>query len=249
MTDLAAAVYAEENFRIFPLRGKVPLIPKAAGGNGVLDATDDPDQIAEWWTKWPTANIGAAIPPTMCVVDVDPRHDGEVTWQRLSAGRQVHTATVLTGRMDGGKHLWLRKPDGPIRTTLGPGVDVKRWGGYVVLPPSIHPDTGMPYRWANPGTPVAVCPTWLAELLRVPVRPAAPPVATPGCWAADGVLRLMANAPVGERNRVLFWACCRAVEHHAGDDTFDALATIAAQRGLDDREIRATIASARRVAS
>ena len=64
-----ALAYAARGWPVFPLRPgeKVPLIAKAAGGNGVHDATTDPDQIRAWWTKHPTANIGlAAVPPSGC---------------------------------------------------------------------------------------------------------------------------------------------------------------------------------------
>ena len=48
-----ALAYALAGWGVFPLRGKVPTINKEDGGNGVLDATTNLDQIATWWTEMP----------------------------------------------------------------------------------------------------------------------------------------------------------------------------------------------------
>ena len=58
-TDIGthAIEYAVNNWAVFPLRGKVPAI---AGGRGVLDATTDIDQIAQWWGgRYAGCNVGA----------------------------------------------------------------------------------------------------------------------------------------------------------------------------------------------
>ena len=64
MSELAdvALAYAEAGWEVFPLRGKVPAIPKADGGKGVLDATTDLEQVAAWWHRMPDANIGGRVP-------------------------------------------------------------------------------------------------------------------------------------------------------------------------------------------
>jgi len=71
----AALQLAASGWPIFPLNGKIPAI---AGGRGVLDATTDPGQITEWWTRLPTANIGAGVPDGLLVIDVDPRNGGDL---------------------------------------------------------------------------------------------------------------------------------------------------------------------------
>jgi len=50
-------------------------------------------------------------------------------------------------RSSKGYHVYLRAP-GKVQTTKMPGGDLKGEGGYVVAPPSIHPD-GPAYTWAN----------------------------------------------------------------------------------------------------
>ena len=83
----------------------------------------------------------------LVVIDIDPRHGG-----RLDPDLMTRTACVASGGADHGWHLLYTHPGGyvPSRELPGhPGVDVKGDGGYVVLPPSIHPATGRPYRWAR----------------------------------------------------------------------------------------------------
>src|SRR5690242_2109256 len=69
----AALAYAGHGWPVFPLkpRDKIPLIPKAAGGNGVHDATTDTEQITAWWTAHPDANIGLAAGVAFWVLDAD----------------------------------------------------------------------------------------------------------------------------------------------------------------------------------
>jgi hypothetical protein len=168
-----ALAYALTGWEVFPLRGKVPLIPKRAGGRGVLDATSDLATIGDWWDRWPGANIGGRVPPALVVLDVDPRHGGDRNLAQLEAehGDLPITQTSLSGRGDGGRHLWWLHPGGPLTTARLPdGLDVKTRRGYVVLPPSVHPDSGKPYRWVIAVTPVAM-PVWLIDLLRPPPPP------------------------------------------------------------------------------
>jgi Bifunctional DNA primase/polymerase, N-terminal len=164
-----ALAYALTGWEIFPLRGKVPLIPKRAGGRGVLDATSDLATIGGWWDRWPGANIGGRVPQALVVLDVDPRHGGDRNLAELEAAQGVlpATQTSVSGRGDGGRHMWWLHPGGKLTTTRLPdGLDVKTHRGYVVLPPSVHPASGQPYRWVDV-TPVAM-PTWLIDLLRPP---------------------------------------------------------------------------------
>lgn len=176
--DLGAIAlqYALAGWEVFPLRGKVPWIAKEDGGNGVLDATTDLMQVAAWWTRYPKANIGGRVPAGVVVVDIDP--GGHEAWQVLiDKHGDVITRTAWSGRVDAegrlGRHVYFRHPGGKVRGSVAANVDVKTHSGYTVLPPSIHPDTGRPYRWDDPSTPITTPPPWLAHLLRQ--APTAPP--------------------------------------------------------------------------
>jgi hypothetical protein len=177
--------YARRGWEVFPLRGKVPAISKRNGGNGVLDATTDLEVIAAWWTRLPTANIGARVPAGVFVLDSDPRTNPAVDSDLVDAvGEFPATLTALSGRGDGGRHYYWRHPGGSLYTRHLPlGVDVKTHAGYCVLPPSIHPDSGQPYTWVDPRTPIAEAPLRLQLLLAPPPPPRRPKAKR---WATDG---------------------------------------------------------------
>ncbi len=161
----SALRYARAGFPVFPLapRTKVPLI---AGGRGYHDATTDEAQIVTWWSEQPDANVGIAVPPGMAVVDVDPRHDGNLTVARLVTKHgELASRMAKTGRGDGGHHLYFSVNGKEVPTSLGDGIEVKRAGaGYVVAPPSIHPDTGQPYVWVDWNQAIAPLPDWVYDL-------------------------------------------------------------------------------------
>jgi hypothetical protein len=172
-----ALALADCGFPVFPLqpRSKDPY-PKT---RGLLDASTDPDLIRRWWSV-PGAecsNIGIRPPEGIVVVDVDPRHAGHVTLERLEAkhGELPTTLTARTG--GGGLHAFYRVPgelawpkalkDGPDDT----GLDLKGPRGYVLAAPSVHPDTGQLYEWLTPlGTPIAEAPAWLVAKGYVPTE-------------------------------------------------------------------------------
>lgn len=176
-TDIGthAIEWAVNGWRVFPLRGKVPAISaKTAGGRGLLDATTNIAQISQWWGgRYAGCNIGAPVPESMFVIDIDPYHGGEEHLTKLEAehGKLPSTYMHLSGRMDGGRHLFFRHPGGELTSVrlLRTGIDLRTHKNYTVLPPSIHPDTGLPYVMVE--APVAAPPSWLIELVR-PEKPA-----------------------------------------------------------------------------
>ena len=146
----AAIKYAERGWYVFPVRpgGKEPLTP-----NGFKDATVDPAIIRSWWdrTKWPTANLGSPCGKShLVVIDLDEKHDGIYNWQELCGKLGIENNTVVSLTGGGGQHWFYLAPAGvDLKNSVGvlaPGVDVRANGGYVVLPPSIHPN-GCQYHW------------------------------------------------------------------------------------------------------
>jgi hypothetical protein len=168
----AAVTYVENGLRVFPLarQGKVPAIPARLGGRGVLDATEDPRIVAEWWRRSPSCNIGGAVPLGVVVVDIDGRNAGPEHLAALEAelGPLPRTLTCWTGSGGGSRHLWFRHPGGRVtQTRLPAGVELRIHGNYCVLPPSVHPSGGM-YRWDDPDTPIAALPPAWVRRLRPP---------------------------------------------------------------------------------
>lgn len=160
----AALKYAERGIAVFPcrVRDKTP-----ATEHGCLDATTDAAQISEWWQKAPF-NIGIATGPIsgLVVIDLDGP-EGAESWAELLGDRTVSTARVETSS---GLHLYFRSSltVGNTAKRLGPGIDTRGKGGYVVAPPSAHP-SGKLYAWATKER-VAQLPAWLELLLNPPPR-------------------------------------------------------------------------------
>jgi hypothetical protein len=142
----AAVDYAKRGLKILPLSGKVPAI---AGGSGYRDASSDPKQVKRWWTAHPDANIGLAMRSNgLLAWDIDPRNDGDKTLAELVKKHGPLPTTIVqkTGRGDGGEHYVFRN-DGKSHKSPGPGIDIKD-KGYIVVAPSVHPESGQPYAWS-----------------------------------------------------------------------------------------------------
>jgi hypothetical protein len=147
---------------VIPLkeRSKEPLI-----ADWPNKATTDEATIRGWWRKWPKANIGIATgrygDGFFCVLDFDPRNGGD-WYGDVGAETLPPTWVVHTG--GGGRHYYYRTRELLRGAKLEAGVDLKGDGGYVVAPPSIHPE-GEPYVWevgsAPSECPLATLPGWV----------------------------------------------------------------------------------------
>lgn len=227
--------------------------------HGISDATSDEATVTTWWRRWPGANIAVACGPSrLLVVDLDgPK--AVAAWRELtSQNGSVATLSVRTGR---GWHLWFAqppaaKPLGNSSGKLGPGIDTRGAGGYVLAPPSRH-ISGHVYEWSAQEACIAPLPTWLDTALRpTPPKPARAPIASTHSSdrALVGLVQTVLDAEPGSRNTRLFWAACRAREHADNGsmmwpEAVAALSVAAAAVGLDEDEIAATLRSAARSAA
>jgi putative DNA primase/helicase len=119
---------------------------------------------------WPDANIGIN-PDGIFVVDEDPRHGGDKTLATFQGehGKLPETPTQKTG--GGGRHFLFKMVPQLLDLfrfpkEIGPGLDLKFSNGYIVVAPSIHPDTGAAYEWIVPlEAGIAEPPGWLVDLI------------------------------------------------------------------------------------
>jgi len=136
------------------------------------------------------------VPASLLVIDVDPRHGGP---ERLAELEREHgplpaTRVSVSGRGDGGQHRWFLHPGSRLSPAqLGVGVDLKTHTGYVLLPPSRHPATGQPYRWAEPTLAPAALPAGWRRLLSPAPAAMVPAARRPGL-PAPGRGRRVAEA-------------------------------------------------------
>jgi hypothetical protein len=150
----AAEAYLAAGYELIPLhshdshRNGKPLgkTPKSRGWR-----TASPMSLSELREHIATGgNVGVRLRAEDLVIDVDPRNGGNESFKKLVARFPLpdDVPTVVTGT--NGTHFYLHKP-AELEVVGGlaeyPGIDFKKFGGYVVAAGSIHPDTKGPYYW------------------------------------------------------------------------------------------------------
>ncbi|MFI5977958.1 bifunctional DNA primase/polymerase [Streptomyces sp. NPDC051452] len=277
----SALTAAERGWPVIPLHPRAkrpaghperacPGTGRCAGGHRKPEqrATTDTDLIRATWAMR-QYNVGIATGPAgLLVIDLDVRKpeepngapDGATSLAALCqrTGQTVPaTHRVRTAR--GGEHLYFTAPP-EVRlkcsaNRLGPHVDTRAWGGYVVAPGSTTPDGTYE---VTDDAPVAPLPGWLATLLTEPVR-LAPVVLAPlrdGTRAAQAALErecavitaASEGGPQG-RNNTLHKSACKVARFVAWGDLPREVAEQAIQgagesTGLPPTECRTTIRSA-----
>lgn len=225
----------ENNFHLGPLNGKAPFLP-----GGFKSFTRDWNIIERWSRQYRSANFGGWKPGVL-FIDVDTYAGGDVSDLDLPT-----TLTFRTGR--GGLHLAFLD-SGPTRGQLAdhPHVDLKPADkGFVVLPGSIHPETGKRYT-IEINSPIAQLPGALLPLVRP--RQLSPSINTSRRVVPErrsaGLVRKVEEASGGGRNQITFWAFCRCIER-GEQSLIEDIRRAALSTGLDDREVDTCLRSAHR---
>ncbi|KMO96982.1 bifunctional DNA primase/polymerase [Streptomyces roseus] len=276
----AALTAAAHGWPVFPLRPKdkrpalhreqqCPLTGPCSGGHVKWEqrATTDRAAIVRCWTHKPY-NVGIATGPAgLVVVDLDqPKAnsrsdapDGAATFKALcERAGQAAPATYRVRTPSGGQHLYFTAPAGlrlgNTAGRLGPLIDTRAHGGYVVAPGSTTP--AGTYEVIDPA-PMAELPTWIPDLLDPP-KPTAPvlPLRLPavsGSLAANTALERECDAvraaPPKQANNTLNRSAFKVgrfvawgdLPRHQVEEAFQAAGE---GRGLTAAECRATIRSA-----
>ncbi len=219
---LAAALeYASRGWRVFPCKpaSKEPLL------KGWPDkATTDADTIRGWWAATPLANVAIATGQGsgFFALDVDTKADakGAESLKTLTDqnGELPETVTALTG--GGGRHVFFVLPEGRMignRAGVLPGLDVRGDRGYVLVAPSIHPNTGKAYEltafrhgtrkpWEREAAqirlPLAPAPAWLLDLI-APIVTATDERPLPPLESARKIEPIARQPETGQGTRVI----------------------------------------------
>lgn len=261
-TTLECALeYAAHGIPVFPCGvDKRPLTP-----HGFKDAITDPETIRQWWAQYPAAMIGMPTGPAsdVFVIDVD-RHgqvDGEASLKALEAQFGPLPSTKSHATPSDGRHLIFQYPVGrEVRNTaskIGPGLDVRGEGGYVILPPSVN-SAGTPYSVLDASLPMP-SPEWLLDSVSSPPKAEHRPTPQPRHYhggnlhpyvraAVDGELQAVAAAPEGTRNNRLNQAAFSLAQWVASGELLESeawamLEQAAARCGLEGDEVRRTVES------
>lgn len=153
--------YITRGWSLVPLNGKKPTLTDWTNLPKTTEA-----EAESYGRNGNNIGIRTGAISGIAVIDIDPRHGGELALLDLP-----RTPCVQTGF--GGFHYYLRYPKDGLRNSVGklaPGVDVRADGGQCAAPPSIHPDTGKPYYWiiGPEDCPLAEFPPALLKKLKDP---------------------------------------------------------------------------------
>jgi|GEM_PF-1290089 putative DNA primase/helicase len=152
---ISALSYSQIGWYIFPVKFKIPITE-----HGFLDASNDADQINEWFNQYPDAGIAVATGKKSGIVvldfDVHKHTEAQEYLEELLKDKNFTVSPVQARSGGGGLHLFYRLPDNKdISCSVGwnnhLGFDIRGSGGYLLLPPSPH-ESGNVYEWlVNPG--------------------------------------------------------------------------------------------------
>ncbi len=151
---------ADYGWHLFPLAPNSKVPPR--GSHGVSDATTDKATISAWHDACPEANwavnCGAS---NLVVLDVDSYKSGAS--EAIAALDLEHgippTLTVRTP--SGGTHYYYKGSVASTVCRIGPGIDTRGKGGYVVIPGSTI--DGKPYHVEDTSAIIAPAPKWIID--------------------------------------------------------------------------------------
>lgn len=153
MTDCldAALEYADRGWKVFPLDGKIAFL---AGGFKI--ATTNTKKILRWWAQYPDSNVGIACNSGAgpIIVDLDDAFASDWLYNLFDVPITLEASSGKKHK----RHLYFAPPRNhkEVRRHIKPfrdrdnakiKLDILGDGGYVVAPPSIHPETARRYQW------------------------------------------------------------------------------------------------------
>ena len=238
-------------------------------------ATADPDRVRTWWSRRPY-NIGVSCGPSgLVVIDLDVPHGaqpggnpeddvaaggvGSFAGLCRRHGEPYPPVTFSVDTPSGGCHLYFAAAGERLRNSaglLGPLIDIRADGGYVVAPGSRIGQRAYTVRDSSPPMPL---PPWIAGLLHggaaaTPTAARRLPVSGHGRGTAYALAALreetrrVAAARPGTRNDTLNRAGFSLGQLVAAGllppaAVITALASAAGRAGLPEGEARRTIRS------
>lgn len=262
--EQAATEYASMGWPVFPLSPgmKLPAVSASKGGKGVKDATTDPAVIQQWARCYAHANVGLACGDIsgIVVVDIDPRNGANDTLAALASKGRSFPPCPAARTGGGGRHMLFRHEAKLInsKSKVGPGIDIKTTGGYIVAAPSFvkQPEGSIGdgrYVWVNHPRDIALprLPIWLTTMLMpAPVQAYRTDFSTKDAPKnIRGLVEFVTKSNSGDRNNRLYWGACRAADvvkarHVSEGSAVDQLLSAAVSIGLPPKEALATIISA-----
>lgn len=175
-----ALEYAARGWHVFPLHSIVAGEctcgkPKCSDAGkhprvdgGLKAGSIDTDTITGWFgPDSAPSNIGVVTGKisgiTVVDIDIGDGKLGAESWAK-AIGEHGEPDTLMAETGSGGAHVIFKYFSGhkTAGNVLGPGVDIRNDGGYIVAAPSNHRSGGK-YSWLNPGTAVDHLPEHLSK--------------------------------------------------------------------------------------
>ena len=122
-------------------RIKIPRAKSPYTHNGLLDSSNDKNQIIDWWKKYPQACIGIDCGKSnLFVIDIDVKKGKNGINNYMSLGiSDVGAWQSRTPSM--GIHI-VFSGEGKTSTNERTGIDTRGTGGYFIAPPSVVVNQG-----------------------------------------------------------------------------------------------------------
>lgn len=216
-----ALIYKRRGFSVLPIRPreKKPLI----AWEPYQKECASEQTLTQWFSSCPEANIGIVTGAVSGIVVVDC--DDKAATQELK--RIVPDLKPIPRTKTGhGYHFFFKHPGQSIPNRVGilPKMDIRGDGGYVVVPPSVHPD-GRNYEWQiSLNSNLPDLPQEIYDLISSPV-------------SSNGDLDKRFNSaviwegiPKGQRDDQLFRFGCQLRSFNAPRDVAEKLILEAASR-------------------
>lgn len=169
----AAKIFLKEyKWRPIPINrdSKIPLIK----WKEFQDRSPTEAELESWWKKWPQANVGIITGEGSGIISFDVDSKEALNFINESGG--FPDTILYFTRTDGDfrRHQVIFKHPGFRVTTheAHPGLDIKGDGGYIQVPPSIHPETEEEYEWDFGAKPhdfkdrIPELPPWMIDLTK-----------------------------------------------------------------------------------
>jgi hypothetical protein len=148
-----AIEYAQQGLSVIPLVGKRPPETWTYYQSNIASKT----QIDIWWNLYRDANVGIVTGSISNVFVIDFDHDAIRTFTSAHSIIKAHFGDgFVVSRTGKGFHCIVRTREAKMlrntkiaKTSGGVLIETRGEGGYIVAPPSVHPDTGRQYQFTN----------------------------------------------------------------------------------------------------